>query len=364
MSENKDDIEQILSEYKAQRDSKERREIEPLEPPKKREELIDFSKPNSEENEEKKEKKPKKSAEEIEAQKAKRKERLQKVKKAVFSKKVVITVIAILLAVALFFGIRFAVSYSQTAYLNPYRSAYPDVEFPNGILEKYCDDFGKNPDTVGYIEISETKINQRITTRESQPLTENAVRYAYVTYLDTNELEGLYKNADAYNSSPKGIFYSDLCTDFNFQVVGAFYTNTKAEDDDGYIFPYNVTEKMTLESANQYLDRIKSRLLYNVEGLELTRQDTLLIISCPTDYKDGYRFVVVCKAVDSVNNELTATDNEKAHKTASEYKNSSDNPYRFSSKWYPEIIITDENGNESTVKKTIEDYMIKEKTDD
>ena len=33
-----------------------------------------------------------------------------------------------------------------------------------------------------------------------------------------------------------------------------------------------------------------------------------------------------------------------------------DNPYRFASKWYPEIIVTDEQGNERTVQKTIDDY--------
>ncbi len=189
-------------------------------------------------------------------------------------------------------------------------------------------------------------------------MTDGAVTANYVVYLEDNKLEEHYKNADAYNSSSKSVTYTNWLQDYNFQVLGAFYTNTDEKDDDGYIFPYNVTEKMTFESTNQYLDRIKSRFIYNVSGIEPQRSDTFLTLSCPTDYKDGYRFVVICKAVDEIDSTAQAKDKnaKDVRKTASEYKNENDNQFRFSSHWYPEIVLINDVGTESTVQKTIDDY--------
>ena len=360
MNDNKDDISKLLEEYKEQRENKITEK--PLEPPKRRDELIDFSKNDTEKTTKAKKEKPKKSPEEIEAQKQAIKEKLKKISRIVFSKKVLFSLLAILLAVAIGFGIKFGIGYSKTAYLNPYKDKYPNVDFPVGILEKYCDDYGSAPDTLGYISISDTATNKYLAKSDMQPFSNISSTYNYVVYLDTKELEQYYKNAESYNNSYKEIFFSNLFEDYTFEVAGAFYTNTKAEDDDGYIFPYNTTEEMTFESKNQFIERIDSRLLYNVKGIELTRQDTLLTISCPTDYREDYRFVIVCKAVDKINTNAAASDKnpERIHKTDIEYKESdTENPYRFAGKWYPEIITFDEEGNETIYKKTIEDYQIK-----
>lgn len=361
MSENKDDISKLLDEYKEQKENK---AVEkPLEPPKKRDELIDFAKsePESEAKHKKaKKEKPEKSSEEIEALKQARKEKLKKISKKIFSKKVLFSLLAITLAAAVGFGIKFGVSYSKTAYLKPYEEKYPDVEFPAGILEKYCDDYGSNPETMGYISISDTDTSEYLTKNDMQPIADINSTYNYVVYLDSKELEQHYKNADAYNGSYKEIFFSNLYEDFTFEVAGAFYTNTKPEDDDGYIFPYNTTEKMTFESTGQFIERINTRLLYTVKGVEIKRADTLLTLSCPTDYRDGYRFVVICKAVEKINSDAEAKDKspDRIHRTDIEYKESNtENPYRFAGKWYPEVITYDSEGNESTYKKTIEDYQ-------
>lgn len=354
---NIDDIEQILSEYKAQKSNRENQDSKPLEPPKKRDELIDFAKTD---NEQKKEK-VKKSAEEIkteqENKKKKRTEMLKKAKSVFLSKKFLLSALALLLATAAIIAAIFGINNAKTAYLKPYQKAYPDVEFPLGILEKYCDDYGKNPNTVGYLSIAGSDEPIRITNENSEPLTDGANRFNYVVYLDSSTLEQQYKNADLYNSADKKISYSNLIEDCTFQVAGAFYTNTKPEDDDGYTFPYYVTEKMTLQSANNYIERINNRLLYKIKGLEITRQDTLLTISCPTDYKDGYSFVLVCKLVDEVNNDVTAENKPDRKLTDSEYKALGEvNPYRFAAKWYPEIIIIDANGSENSLQKTADDY--------
>lgn len=354
-------IDEILSEYKNQKEQRETREVEPLEPPKRREELIDFSADNKEAPAKKakqKKERPEKTPEEKTALKAKRTETFKKILKVIFSKKVIIPILAVAIAVGAGFGIKYAVDYSKTAYLNPYIEKYPDVEFPNGILEKYCDTYGANPDSVGHIAISDIGVDMLVDKNISAPVTEGAAAKNYVVYLDDNKLEEHYKNAAAYNKSSKAVTYTNWLEDYNFQVLGAFYTNTNEKDDDGYIFPYNVTEKMTFDSTNQYLDRIKSRLIYNVSGVEPQRSDTFLTLSCPTDYKSGYRFVVICKAVEEIDSTAQAKDKKPkdVRKTASEYENEKDNQFRFSSHWYPEIVITNSDGTESTIKKSIDDY--------
>ncbi|MCM1114222.1 MAG: hypothetical protein NC397_01850 [Clostridium sp.] len=380
---NNDDIEKLLEEYRAQRKAKERNEIQPIEPPKPNRTLIDFSKPEpprehtdnaiTSENEQadsskketaskqKKKKAPKKTSEEKAQAKAAAKEKRKKtaktVKKIVCSKKFYIPLIAIILAAAAILISISAVSNAKTAYLKPYQEKYPDVNFPVGILEQYCDDYGENPNLSGYIKINALGEELALSEKDTAPITDGASRYNYVVYMDTQELEQYYSTAEAYNNANKEIHFSDLFNDYTFQVVGAFYTNTKAKDDGGYIFPYNVTEQMTQRSADQFLDRMNTRIRYDVSGGKLTRQDLLLTISCPTDYKKDYRFIIVCKLVDQIDTTLTAEDKAKLRLTQSEYDElDKTNPYRFSGHWYPEIKITDKQGNETTVKKTIKDY--------
>lgn len=368
------DIDEILSDYKEKRDSRKQASIEPLEPPKQRENVIDFAKTEENEDNSKKKKtpKPKKTPQELEAIKAEKKEKqkkkkdkikavLIKTKKAVFNKKVLIALIAVLAVVGIVFGIKYAVVQSKSAYLKPYEKKYPDAEFQVGMLEKYCDVLGENPDTVGYIEIPDIDLKSAVSKNKenfpyAQGCTEGAEQFNYVVYLNENKLEKIYASADAYNNSSGYITYSDLFRDYTFKVVGAFYTNTKAEDDDGYIFPYNVTEKMTVASANDYVSKLESRFIYST-GVTVTRQDTMLTISCPTDYRKDFRFVVVGVMRDNTDNKSTAAQKDNIHYQQVIYdEKKMDNPYKFATKWYPEIIITDSEGNEKTVQKTIEDY--------
>lgn len=376
MSEEKDDIGKILSDFKTQKEQRET-PIEPLEPPKRRENYIDFAKSDDEDTAEKqpkrkKEPKPKKTPEELEAIRAAKKEKrdrhkeksktvLAKIKKAVFNKKVLIALAAIIALIGIIFGIVYAVEQSKGAYLKPYEKKYPDAEFQVGMLEKYCDILGENPDTAGYLEIPDIELKTTVSSDSkkspyAEKCTEGAEQFNYVVYLNDNSLESLYSSANAYNNSTGYINYSNLFEDYTFKVAGAFYTNTKAEDDDGYIFPYNVTEKMTVKSANDYASKLTSRFLYDT-GINVTRQDTVLTISCPTDYRKNFRFVVVAVLRDD--SEIKAKANEKdsinyPKVIFDELKK--DNPYKFATKWYPEIIITDSEGNEKTVQKSIDDY--------
>ena len=376
MSEEKDDIGKILSDFKTQKEQRET-PIEPLEPPKRRENYIDFAKSDDEDTAEKqpkrkKELKPKKTPEELEAIRAAKKEKrdrhkeksktvLAKIKKAVFNKKVLIALAAIIALIGILFGIVYAVEQSKGAYLKPYEKKYPNAEFQVGMLEKYCDILGENPDTAGYLEIPDIELKTTVSSDSkkspyAEKCTEGAEQFNYVVYLNDNSLENLYSSANAYNNSTGYINYSNLFEDYTFKVAGAFYTNTKAEDDGGYIFPYNVTEKMTVKSANDYASKLTSRFLYDT-GINVTRQDTVLTISCPTDYRKNFRFVVVAVLRDDAETKVKANEKDSINYPKVIFDElKKDNPYKFATKWYPEIIITDSEGNEKTVQKSIEDY--------
>lgn len=380
MDKHNDEIGELLESFNKQKENRDRREIEPLEPPKRRSEAIDFAKkeepitPAKESIESfenkpekikkakvKKEPKPKKTPEQIAEEKERRKEIKNNISSSIKAiatdKRFFIPVIAIVLMAVIAFSAVSIINYNKTAYLKPYEKGYPNVQFPVGIMEKYCDDFGKNPSLQGYIKIDDISFDGKIDLLNSQILAYGAERFNYVVYLDDNELESIYSTIDGYNNSTKKVEYTDLVNEYTFEVVGAFYTNTKEEDDNGYIFPYDTTEKMTLDSMNAYIDRITTRLTYKTNDGGITRADTLLTISCPTDYKKDYRFVVICKAVDEIKPDLVATEKEYSHLTQSEYDEKGEvNPYRFASKWYPEIIITNPDGDSTTIKRSIDYY--------
>ena len=369
MSDNKDDISKILADFKEQKEMKENNPDEPLAPPVRRNEQIDFAKTDEPEDADenalkaaqlaqKKEDKLKKKAE----NKEKRKARFLKVKKVVLNKKVLISLAALILAAGVVLAAVYAVNASKTAYLKPYQNKYPGVTFPVGISEKYCDMYGENPNMMGYLEIPELSFKAEVSSKESgtYPLGEKSEEGSdtsnYVVYLNDNSLEALYKNAAAYNKADGLICYSDLYNDYTFRAIGAFYTNTKAEDDDGYIFPYNVTEKMTPESAAEFTSKLESRFLYS-DGSTFTRQEKLLTISCATDYHKDFRFVVVAVLSDEKTEKPTVSDKKFVNYPQVVFdQKKQENPYRFASKWYPEIIVKDSDGNESTVKQTMDDY--------
>lgn len=272
-------------------------------------------------------------------------------------------VVAAAVVVSAVFGAKYAVKQSQSAYLKPYEEKYPGVNFPVGIMEKYCDIYGENPTAFGYIDISETSLTAPVLSEDNgnlpyaQKNLDGCEQFNYVVYLSDNSLEKYYSTADAYNKKTSGyISYSDLFNDYRFKVVGAFYTNTQAIDDNGYIFPYNVTEKMTTKSYNDFFDRLDSRFIYDT-GVTLTRQDKLLTISCPTDFRENFRFVVVGVLRNDSTDKPTAVDKEKVHYPQVVYNDRNQkNTFALAFQWYPEIILSETDEKQITRKQSIDDY--------
>ena len=281
-------------------------------------------------------------------------------------KRQIIIVIVIALFFACVFGIGGAIKSSKTAYIHKYEKKYTDVSFPSGIMEKYCDLYGQNPNMAGYITISDIKLKSPVLVKADgkNPYAEASQKGAkttnFVVYLNDDSLEKYYSSIDAYNHSASGfVSYSDLKQDYNFKIIGAFYINTKESDDNGYIFPYNVTEQQTPSSSLEFFERLHYRFIYNTD-VSPTRDDTLITISCPTSYHQDFRFVIVGVARDDNNKLKAMPKNLVRYPQVICNEKGIANNFLGASKWYPQIVISS-NGkkNETTtkiIKQSIKDY--------
>lgn len=257
--------------------------------------------------------------------------------------------------------------YSRVAYLNSYKKEFPGVEFPEGILEEMCGEYGKNQNVV--CKISPKDKDEFIVATSDK---EDNYAYAYPSFDAKNEqqfqsidvsnvggfddIESLYSTRDAFLDSSQMYDLTTLYSKSSYRVIAAFYTNTVATDDAGYVFPYNCYGNMTEKSFRSYVDKIKSRRLYDT-GYNFSYDDKFLTLSVDSDFMPNFKFVVLCVKNTQKNTEksTTAIDNESVHYPQAWYdKNGETNPYRFSSNWYPEIYTVD---NSNTKRLTSKDFQ-------
>ncbi len=376
----KDEIGKLLEEYQMQKTRRENGEdnaLPELEPPKR---SIDFSADKVEEQEpaqsnEKAEKNSEKQQKETDKIMSKKKREENKntfliifntVKTKLMTKNTAIFLVALVLIILAAFGIKYAANRNKNAYLTPYENEY-NIDFPDGMLKEYCDYYGENQNTAGYIKIKDIDFESPVYIEATgEPSVKRCMSECtlqnYIISLDTKELEKHYNSASAYNDSQGYIEYSNLFENYRFSVVGAFYTNTDPDDDNGYVFPYKTPETMTEKSASTFVTDLQTRFLYYTQNF--SRKDKLLIITCPTDLREGFEFVLVCKMTDS-NKEWEAkeVDESRIHYPQIVYDDKGiENPYRLANGWYPEVVVniyTDDNGESVTEARQLTelDYM-------
>lgn len=342
-NKDKDIIDELLKDYGKQKESHESNFGEIEQNP-----LTENNLPQNESDEKaakkakRKKEKPKKQRKPI------NKEKVKKVLKAIG-----ITAAGIAVLIGLVFAIIAIVNSAKTAYLKPYKAKYPDVNFPVGIEERFCDYYGENPDTVGYLKIGDANISQYIHSENNgaDPVidknnSQTDIDFNTVIYLTgKNDLEKVYANGDNYVNATQQIAYSTLYKDYNFNVIGAYYTNSNPKDDNGYCFPYNLTQSLTGKSLDAFTDRLYHRFLYNddyyLSNNVIHSNSKLITICTKTNFMPDFYFVVVGILDGEKVNFGTANDN--VHYPQIWYdKNKKQNSYRFASKWYPEIYINDE----------------------
>jgi len=276
-------------------------------------------------------------------------------------KKVLLVLLAAAAVTGLVFGTISVVRYTQTAYLRPYKEKYPEADFPKGIEERHCEYFGSNPGTAGYIEIEDIGLADYVMSDSGgkHPVLDKSnargsLDFNTVVYLTgENNLEKTYASSQGYLHATQKITYSTLLEDYSFTIIGAYYTNSRPEDDSGYVFPYNATKTMTNESLDAFTDRLYHKFLYNADyylsNSIITSLSKLITVCTKTSFMPDFYFVVV----GMLNGERTETaqDNTNIYYPQAWYdKNKKENPFRFAGKWYPEIYINEEETSRQSEK--------------
>lgn len=243
-------------------------------------------------------------------------------------------------------------------------SKYPNIYLPEGMMAKYAYLYAINQDLVGWIKIPNSMIDVQVVqtgdnaTYLKKDFYGNYSRYGCPCmdyrndpkYLNKNTIiyghhmsDGLvfadltkYKTIEGFQESPV-ISFDTLYRSYTFKVYAVLITNSKEEDDNGYIFNYTVTEFGSNEKFMEYIAAVDERKLYTT-GVDIQPTDKILTLqTCTYEFSDA-RLVVIGRMLRD--NESTtidtslATVNENPRYPQAYYdKNGLTNPYADAEKW-------------------------------
>ncbi|MCR4594452.1 MAG: class B sortase [Clostridiales bacterium] len=243
---------------------------------------------------------------------------------------------------------------------------YPNLEFPEGMNIKYAYLYAVNPELVGWIKISNTNLDVQVVQSEDndkylkKDFYGKTSRYGcpYMDYrnnshyLDDNTIiyghhmsDGLmfsnldkYKKLDGYKESPI-IQFDTLYDTYYFKIIGAFVTNSKASDDNDYIFNYTVTNFASDEKFMSFVDEIRAKSFFTT-GVQVQADDKLLTLStCSYEFSDA-RLVVVarmCREGEEPEVDTSTAKTNSSPKLPQAWYDAKglDNPYADADKWMP-----------------------------
>ncbi len=284
--------------------------------------------------------------------------------KAFGLKKVGIILCAVLVIVLGIVGAVKIAEHSKTGYIKKFEKQY-HVDFPDGILKEFCDLYGEDQSFSGTLTIKDTDTNElKVFTKSNSnsallekgsDVKEAQKIRAISVDKSLADIESVYKDAKGFMNASQEVTFKTLFEEEKYRVVAAYYTNTKPEDDGGYVFPYNTYGNLTKGSFYQFTDRIKRKSLYDT-GYRLLNENHILSISTQSDFMPDFRFVIVCvKCDDGFEKAETATVNNKIYYPQVWYdKNKQKNPYYLAGKWYPEIFVSDSG---ATKKLSAKDFQ-------
>ncbi len=195
-------------------------------------------------------------------------------------------------------------------------------EYPEGMLAKYKNLYDINSDVAGWISIPGLEINLPITKgKDNSYYLHRNIYKKYtdygVPYFDfrMNDLKNLHRNNVIYGHNMRHddlifgmlenyrkieyfkknpvIECNTIYGDHTWFICAVFMTNSKAAQDNGYIFPYNFID-IDDSKFFDYLSEIKKRSFYDT-GVDVNVNDKLLTLStCCYDFSDA-RLVVVAR---------------------------------------------------------------------
>lgn len=276
-------------------------------------------------------------------------------------KPIVIVAGVILIAVALIFGGIKLIGGSKSAYLKPYEKKY-GIEYPDGILEEFCDAYAKEQNLSGKLTITDTSTQTLVSSANKSgysKLQKGSSVYSDMHFIsisvDNADIESVYSKPEGFLNASQSVTFTSLFEEKEYRVIAAFYTNSKFEDDNGYRFPYNLYGNLTEKSFTTFQDKIETRRLYDT-GYKFNYDDYFLTVSADSDFMPDYKFVLVCASNGKgVKKSKKAVKNEKIHFPQSYYDNKKEhNTFYFTGKWYPEIYTNEERTE--TKKLTLADF--------
>lgn len=251
-----------------------------------------------------------------------------------------------------------------------YQQTY-DVEFPEGIQERFKDLYAQNQQFVGWLSVPGTNIDtpvyQSKTSQDGYYLKhDNYGKYTRygVPYLEELcKIKTLSRNSTIYghNFDDQMIFdqlhnYEDveffkenpiikfdtIYENYTWKIIAAFRSNGSSSGDNGYLF-YYIEPEMGNNSFMEFYDELQQRS-YIHTGVDVQPTDKIITLSTCTYFFDrngstqNARFAVVARLVregesESVDTSL-AVKNENVRYPQLYYNVfGGTNPYRNASKW-------------------------------
>ena len=238
-------------------------------------------------------------------------------------------------------------------------------KYPSGMLAKYAQLYDVNSDLAGWISIPALEINlpvvkgadnsyylrrniykkrtdygvpffdYRISDLKNLP--RNTVVYGHNMRHD-DLIFGMienYREISGFKSAPV-IECNTIYGDQLWFVYAVFITNSRASDDNGYLFPYNFIDVSDAKFA-EYIMEIDKRKLYTT-GVDINPTDKILTLStCCYDF-DEARLVVVARMrrageSSSVNTSNAMENPNPKYPQAWYDANKKTNPYAADSRW-------------------------------
>ena len=252
-----------------------------------------------------------------------------------------------------------------------YQQIY-NVNFPEGIQEKFKELYAQNQQFVGWLNVPGTSIDMPVYQSsnnsyylkhdnydtytkygvpfldmygDAKNLVRNSTIYGhnFDNGLIFDELHN-YQDLEFYKENPV-IEFDTLYHDYKWKVIAAFHTNGDSTGDNGYLF-YYIAPRMGNNSFMKFYDELQQRS-YIHTGVDVEPSDKVLTLSTCTYFFDRYgslenaRFAVVARLVregesEEVDTSL-ATENENVRYPQLYYSVfGGTNPFRNASKWEAE----------------------------
>ena len=248
-----------------------------------------------------------------------------------------------------------------------FRAKYPNITIPDGMSVKYAYLYALNRHLVGWLSVPNSGIDVQVvqSNNNSEYLKKdfygNYSRYGCpfmdyrndARFLNQNTIiyghhmsDGLifaelskYKELKGFLDSPV-MKLDTLYETYYFKVYAAFITNSREQDDNGYIFNYTVTDFASTENFDAYIKAIDERKLYTT-GVDINSADKLLTLStCTYEFTDA-RLVVIGRMLrmgetQDIDTTFAVTNGNPHYPQIWYDQKGMTNPYADVERWYPE----------------------------